>query len=81
MLRLQHQYQDIKIKGLNLAVSGDVPIAAGLSSSSTIVVGTLQAAIALNNFKLTSQQFIDLCGTLRTGGFPYTSRRISATLV
>jgi len=26
------------------------------------VVATLQAAIALNNFELTSQQFIDLCG-------------------
>ncbi len=63
ILRLQHQYQDVKVKGLNMAVAGDVPIAAGLSSSSTIVVATLQAAIALNNFELTSQQFIDLCGT------------------
>ena len=48
--------------GINMALSGNVPIAAGLSSSSTIVVATLQAAIALNNFDLTSQQFIDLCG-------------------
>ena len=62
MLRLQHQYKDIKIRGLNLAVTGNVPIAAGLSSSSTIVVATLQAAIALNNLELTSRQFIDLCG-------------------
>lgn len=62
LLRLQHKFQDIKIKGLNLAVSGNVPIAAGLSSSSTLVVASLQAAIALNNFELTSQQFIDLCG-------------------
>ncbi len=62
MLRLQHKYQDIKVRGLNMAVSGNVPIAAGLSSSSTIVVATLQAAIALNHFDLTSRQFIDLCG-------------------
>jgi N-acetylgalactosamine kinase len=62
MLRLQHRYQDVKIRGLNLALCGNVPIAAGLSSSSTIVVATLQAAIALNAFELTSQQFIDLCG-------------------
>ena len=62
MLRLQHGYQDVKIRGVNMALSGDVPIAAGLSSSSTIVVATLQAAIALNNFELTSRQFIDLCG-------------------
>jgi len=62
VLRLQHGYQDVKIRGLNVALSGNVPIAAGLSSSSTIVVATLQAAIALNGFELTSRQFIDLCG-------------------
>ncbi|HBO43757.1 MAG TPA: hypothetical protein DD670_07465, partial [Planctomycetaceae bacterium] len=62
MLRLQHQYQDVQIRGLNLAIHGNVPMAAGLSSSSTLVVATLQAAIALNNFELTSRQFIDLCG-------------------
>ena len=62
MLRLQHRFQDVRIRGVNMALAGNVPIAAGLSSSSTIVVATLQAAIALNNFDLTSQQFIDLCG-------------------
>jgi N-acetylgalactosamine kinase len=62
MLRLQHRFQDVRVRGVNLALSGDVPIAAGLSSSSTIVVAALQAAIALNNFQLTSQQFVDLCG-------------------
>jgi len=62
MLRLQHHYQDLKIRGLNIALYGSVPMAAGLSSSSTIVVAGLQAAIALNNLELTGQQFIDLCG-------------------
>lgn len=62
MLRLQHCYQDVRVRGINVALSGNVPIAAGLSSSSTIVVATLQAAIALNNFELNSRQFIDLCG-------------------
>ncbi len=62
MLRLQHHYQDFKIDGLNLAVCGDIPIAAGLSSSSSIVVATLEAGIALNNLELNAQQFIDLCG-------------------
>ena len=62
MLRLQHAYHDVKVRGMNMAVIGNVPVAAGLSSSSTLVVGTLQAAIALNNFELTSRQFIDMCG-------------------
>jgi len=62
ILRLQHRFTDVKVAGLNMAFYGNVPIAAGLSSSSTIVVASLQAAIALNNFDLTSRQFIDLCG-------------------
>jgi N-acetylgalactosamine kinase len=62
VLRLQHRYQDVKIRGVNLALCGNVPVGAGLGSSSTVVVATLQAAIALNNFDLTSRQFIDLCG-------------------
>ena len=62
ILRLQHHYQDLKINGLNMAVYGDIPIAAGLSSSSSIVVATLKAAIALNNLELSATQFVDLCG-------------------
>ncbi|MBN2211718.1 MAG: NTP transferase domain-containing protein [Sedimentisphaerales bacterium] len=62
LLRLQHNYLDFKINGLNIALSGDIPMAAGLSSSSSIVVATLQAAIALNNLELEARQFVDLCG-------------------
>jgi len=62
ILRLQHRFQDVKIRGLNLALCGNLPVGAGLSSNSTIVVATLQAAIALNEFELASQHFIDLCG-------------------
>jgi N-acetylgalactosamine kinase len=62
MLRLQHKYTDLKINGLNIALSGNIPMAAGLSSSSSIVVATLQAAIGLNRLELTTRQFIDLCG-------------------
>jgi N-acetylgalactosamine kinase len=63
MLRLQHKYHDLKIQGLNIALSGNIPIAAGLSSSSSIVVATLKAAISLNGLELSARQFIDLCGS------------------
>ena len=62
MLRVQHKYQDLKICGMNTAIYGSVPMAAGLSSSSTLVVAALRGAIALNNLELTSHQFVDLCG-------------------
>jgi N-acetylgalactosamine kinase len=62
VLRLQNKYQDIKLSGLNIALSGNIPQAAGLSSSSSIVVAMLQGAIALNGLELNAQQFVDMCG-------------------
>ena len=62
ILRLQHEYNDLKIRGMNIAVHCGVPAGAGLGSNSTIVAAALQAAIGLNNLELTGQQFIDLCG-------------------
>ncbi len=62
MLRLQHSYNDLKIHGMDIAVRGSVPMAAGLSSSSTLVVATLAAAIGLNGLELTSRQIVDMCG-------------------
>lgn len=62
VIKLQYENRDIKIKGMNIALTGNVPIAAGLSSSSTIVVATLLAASVLNNIRLSDRQFIDMCG-------------------
>jgi len=62
VLRLQHAYQDVRLRGLNLAFSVGVPAGAGLSSNSTVVVATLQSAIALHGFEVASHQFVDLWG-------------------
>ena len=48
--------------GMDMAVVSDLPAAAGLSSSSAIVVATAEAIVALNSLHLTDQQFIELCG-------------------
>lgn len=37
ILRLQYQFRDRKLKGMDMAFIGNIPIAAGLSSSSAIV--------------------------------------------
>ncbi|MBT3272347.1 MAG: galactokinase, partial [Spirochaetales bacterium] len=39
-----------------------IPIAAGLSSSSAMVVATAEAAVAINDLDLAPQDFVDLCG-------------------
>ena len=48
--------------GMDIAVVSDLPAAAGLSSSSAIVVATAEAIVALNSLYLSDQQFIELCG-------------------
>ena len=62
VLRLQESNRHAQVLGMDCAVSGNIPMAAGLSSSSAVVVATAAAAAALNRFNLTPQQFVDLCG-------------------
>lgn len=60
--RLQAHYADYVLPGFNLTADGDVPIGAGLSSSSAVVVATMEALLHLNRFELPPEQFVDLCG-------------------
>ncbi len=48
--------------GLNLVVSGDIPPAAGLSSSSALVVSTMEALCGLSGVYFPDQEFAELCG-------------------
>ncbi|MCU0503942.1 MAG: hypothetical protein MUC51_19655, partial [Anaerolineae bacterium] len=62
VLRLQKHYHGIKLHGLDIIVHGTVPVAAGLSSSSALVVATAEAVVALNSLDMRPRQFVDLCG-------------------
>jgi N-acetylgalactosamine kinase len=62
VLRLQKKFTDRALRGMDLVVSGNLPVAAGLSSSSSIVVGAAEAAIAVNRLDTTPAQIVDLCG-------------------
>ncbi len=62
IIRLQYLYKDRPLTGMDMAFNGNIPVAAGLSSSSAIVVATAEAAVAINNLDVTPQQFVDLCG-------------------
>ena len=62
VLRLQQSFRDVKLLGMDAAVIGDIPMAAGLSSSSAIVVATGEASIACNRLDVTASDFVDLCG-------------------
>ena len=61
ILRFQFENPDL-LNGMDVMVSGNIPVAAGLSSSSSIVVATAEAIVALNSLNITDKEFIDLCG-------------------
>lgn len=62
LLYLLDQYPDRSIKGMDIAVAGDVPIAAGLSSSSTLVVSTLNAALHFSDIAIPRESLAEFCG-------------------
>lgn len=62
VLRLQKKFNHLKLRGMDLVVGGNVPMAAGLSSSSSLVVGAAEATIAVNHLDTFPAQLIDLCG-------------------
>ena len=53
---------DFPLCGMDIAATGNIPVGAGLSSSSAIVVATAEAVTGLNCLNLSEQSFIDLCG-------------------
>jgi len=62
LVRLQQSYHQLRIFGMDAAVVGDVPMAAGLSSSSALVVASAEVAVALNGLDVTPSELVDFCG-------------------
>lgn len=62
VLRLQLNDRSNVLSGMDMMFSGNIPMAAGLSSSSSLVVATMEAALALNRIELPADDFIRLCG-------------------
>ncbi|MBN1554357.1 MAG: NTP transferase domain-containing protein [Phycisphaerae bacterium] len=62
LLRLQHECRDVRMHGMDCMVTGNIPMGAGLSSSSALVVAFAEAAVALNGLNVAMRDFVDLCG-------------------
>lgn len=62
LLRLQYEHGHMRLKGMDCMVSGNIPMGAGLSSSSALVVAFAEAAVVLNGIRVAMRDFIDLCG-------------------
>lgn len=62
MLRLQQQFKDRQIHGMDCVVRGDIPMAAGLSSSSALVVAAAEALAMVNGLDVSPHDLVDVCG-------------------
>ncbi len=61
-LRLQKKFPGKPLVGTDLFVAGNIPMAAGLSSSSSLVVASAEAVVAANNLDTFPAQLVSLCG-------------------
>ena len=50
------------IKGMNMMIYGDIPIAAGLSSSSALVMGAVEAVIRINSLEIKPADLVEHWG-------------------
>lgn len=62
VLKLQDHFADRSLRGMNLLVTGNIPMAAGLSSSSALVVAACEACLWVNGLSLPGEQKALLCG-------------------
>jgi N-acetylgalactosamine kinase len=62
VLRLQKKFINQRLRGMDIFVTGNVPMAAGLSSSSSLVVGAADATVAVNKLDTFPAQLVSLCG-------------------
>ncbi len=62
VLKLQDNFNDREFKGMDMMVLGDIPVAAGLSSSSALVVAAFESALLVNGLDLPLAEKPELCG-------------------
>ena len=62
VLRLQKHFPNTPLRGMDMFIGGNVPMAAGLSSSSSLLVGAAEAVVAINNLSIPPDQLVNLCG-------------------
>ncbi|NLH99134.1 MAG: hypothetical protein GX446_06535 [Chthonomonadales bacterium] len=60
--RLIATFPETPWQGLNIVAAGDIPIAAGLSSSSALVVAAAEAIAGLYGLSIAPERFAEMCG-------------------
>lgn len=63
LVYLQDRRRDRRLRGMNAVVHGTIPLAAGLSSSSAVVVGALETCLFINGVTMAPYELAEFCGT------------------
>ncbi|MBN1491772.1 MAG: hypothetical protein JXA69_17800, partial [Phycisphaerae bacterium] len=58
----QYRLPNRRLRGMDVAVHGNVPMAAGLSSSSSMVVASMEAVAAVNGIRAPASDLVNWCG-------------------
>jgi len=61
-LRLQKAYPHMPLCGMDILLDGSIPPAAGLSSSSALVVLAAKALMTANQLQIAPERLVELCG-------------------
>ncbi len=59
---LQNKFPDTLLKGMNLYFYGEIPVGAGLSSSSALVVATMLSACKISGLDIEQEKLVEMCG-------------------
>ncbi|MBT5877338.1 MAG: hypothetical protein HOH43_28205, partial [Candidatus Latescibacteria bacterium] len=62
VLKLQDHFPVRTLSGMNILVTGNIPMAGGLSSSSALVVASVESCLQVNNLELARDEKTILCG-------------------
>lgn len=62
VLKLQDHFAGRTLSGMNILVTGNIPMAGGLSSSSALVVAGVESCLQVNNLELRRDEKTILCG-------------------
>lgn len=62
VLRLQEQFRDRQLRGMDMLVSGNIPMGAGLSSSSALVVAVAETVTSFNQLPVSGRRLVSICG-------------------
>jgi len=62
VLCLQNRFPNKKFKGMDIVVLNNIPVDAGLSAFSALVVGSAIACMGINKLELSLTELVELCG-------------------